>query len=365
MYNFWFAIEDNTSLLSLKKGIAGSEVNPVWFPAISQQKLPFPNLASAVSQAARRGSADALFYESSHQPLPPSGLVRRIPTLVSLDSAPAISPDNSDWTAPAGFVVWSEWAKAQLVQQSKIAPGRVLVARSGVDLGAWDTALNTFERARSHKTGLPARVRLLFMGDDFSGLGGETLLELLKDNPRLAESCELHLAVSRNTAATYFKSVSRPRNVQVHICAQPRHIPTELYVHADICVLPSHKPVSPSLVAKAMAAGLPIVASRIGGLPELVRDGQSGMLVEPGDQTGLVQALNTLVENPTRRQALGEGARSLAEAEFDAVSNTHKILTFMKQITAEARARTTGLAPDLRRFAVAPVSGDIHPNIEE
>lgn len=362
MYNLWFAVENSASLASLKKGIERSEVNPTWFPVTTRDDRPFANLPSVLSHAALRGGADALFYESQRQPLPPTGLTRRVPTLISLDSAPVLSK-GSDKATPAGFVVWSEWAKRQIVKQFEIAPSRVLVAHSGVDLANWDGALGAFERARARKTGLPERVRLLFVGDDFAGQGGEVLLDLLRNHPRLAESCELHLVVSRNTFATYLTRTLRPRYMHVYTYQQPRHEPTEFYLNADIFVLPSQKAVSPSLIAKAMAAGLPIVTTQVEGLTELVQDGKNGLVVEPGNQMELAQALQALIEDPARRFALGEGARRVAEAEFDATVNTNKILTFLKHITTEAR---TNLAPTLNfsRLGV-PVPQEIHPYIED
>jgi glycosyltransferase involved in cell wall biosynthesis len=363
MYNFWFAIEDHVSLLSLKKGVERSEVNAIWFPvAALQSGHPFNNLTPALSRALRRGRVDALFYQSQSRPLPPASLTHRLPTVVSLDCYPC---ENDEKVNPAGYVVWSEWARAEAIKSFKVEPGRVLVARSGVDLSGWDASLNNFERARANKTGLPAKVRLLFIADDFVGLGGEVLLDIMRHNPRLADSCEVHIVVNRSTASTYLKPAFLPRNVQVYTYGQPRHEPTELYAQADICVLPSQKPVSPSLIAKAMAAGLPVVATRLGGLPELVRDGQSGVLVEKGDTVGLVQALMALIDDPARRQELGEGARRVAEAEFDAAANAHKILTFMKQLTAEARAGSGQPARDLPYFPMAAIRPDAHPYFEE
>lgn len=336
MYNFWFAVEDSASLLSLRKGITRSEINATWFP-VSRLDSPFTNLVSALSKAAARGTVDALFYESARQPFPAASLMRRIPTLVSLDNVQAVSKLPGG-VLPAGFTVWSEWARAELIKQFKVAPNRVQVVRSGVDLANWDEALANFERARGDKAGLPPRVRLLFSGDDFAGLGGELLLDLFRHNPLLAQSCELHLVVTRNTAATYLHPALRPRNVHVHTLAQTRQAPTELFLNADIFVLPSLKPASPSLVAKALAACLPVVATKVGGLPELVHHEQNGLLVEPGDGPALVQALMGLIENPARRYTLGEESRRIAEAEFGAARNNHQIVTFLKQLAAEAPA---------------------------
>jgi glycosyltransferase involved in cell wall biosynthesis len=69
---------------------------------------------------------------------------------------------------------------------------------------------------------------------------------------------------------------------------------------------------SPLKVFEYMAAGLPVVASRIGQLAEIIRDGQTGVLVPPGDREALAQALYDLGENPEQRHQLGDAARATA-----------------------------------------------------
>jgi glycosyltransferase involved in cell wall biosynthesis len=65
-----------------------------------------------------------------------------------------------------------------------------------------------------------------------------------------------------------------------------------------------------------MAAGCAIVATRVGGVPDAVVPGETGLLVEPGDPKALAAALATLLGDPERRLALGRAARVRAEARF-------------------------------------------------
>lgn len=74
---------------------------------------------------------------------------------------------------------------------------------------------------------------------------------------------------------------------------------------------------SPLKVYEYLAAGLPVVSSAIGTLPEVLQDGRAGLLVTPGDVTELSTALATLVTDPDRRGELGRRARELAVAEHD------------------------------------------------
>jgi glycosyltransferase involved in cell wall biosynthesis len=90
----------------------------------------------------------------------------------------------------------------------------------------------------------------------------------------------------------------------------------ELLAGADVFVLSSDSEGLPMSVLEAMAAGLPVVASAVGGVPEAVRDGETGTLVPPGDSAALAHALRRLVSDPALRDRLGEAGRRRVEREF-------------------------------------------------
>ncbi len=69
-------------------------------------------------------------------------------------------------------------------------------------------------------------------------------------------------------------------------------------------------------ILEAMAAGLPVVASAVGGVPELVVDGETGLLVPPGDERALAAALARIVGDASLRTRLGAAGRARAEERF-------------------------------------------------
>jgi glycosyltransferase involved in cell wall biosynthesis len=87
-----------------------------------------------------------------------------------------------------------------------------------------------------------------------------------------------------------------------------------LYRAADLLLLTSDHEGTPNVVMEAMACGLPVVATRVGGVPEILQNGESGFLCDPADQDGLTNAVLKLIANPGLRTKMGAAARAFIEA---------------------------------------------------
>ncbi len=94
---------------------------------------------------------------------------------------------------------------------------------------------------------------------------------------------------------------------------------------ADIFALPSFAEGVPVVLMEAMATGLPVVATRIAGIPELVDDGQSGLIVPPGDAGAFAEALNALLDDAARRARMGEAGRNRVSAHFESSREAEKL----------------------------------------
>jgi glycosyltransferase involved in cell wall biosynthesis len=93
--------------------------------------------------------------------------------------------------------------------------------------------------------------------------------------------------------------------------------PRPLYAGADVVVVPSTRPDPlPNAALEAAAAGCCVVASRHGGLPEIIRDGETGLLVAPGDPLALADALRRLADDPDLGRRLGAAARADVSRRF-------------------------------------------------
>jgi glycosyltransferase involved in cell wall biosynthesis len=176
--------------------------------------------------------------------------------------------------------------------------------RSAIGAGPGDTVftlVGRINRWKGHSVFLDAAerfaaesesVRFLIVGDSFAGQ--ESLTEAV--DHRIESS---HALRGRTVRLSHVAEVGR------------------VYEASDVVVVPSIEPEPFGLVAaEAMAAGLPVIASRIGALPEVVDDDCTGLLVEPGDATSLVAAMRELYASPFRREKMGRKARKRFERCF-------------------------------------------------
>lgn len=220
-------------------------------------------------------------------------------------------------------VTWSHWARWSLIEDYGVAAELVDVVPPGTDLGVWRTATDS---APADDAG---KIRLLFVGGDFSRKGGRILLDVFARE--LAESCELHL-VTKAPVSDAGPGVFIHRDIAPN---SPRL--RSLLASADVFVLPTLGDVHSIASVEAMAAGLPVVASDIGAIDEVVVDEQTGFLVPPGDERALAQALQRLLDDDELRKQMGQRGRARAEALFDSAKNANRLLSICKSVSQRER----------------------------
>jgi glycosyltransferase involved in cell wall biosynthesis len=96
----------------------------------------------------------------------------------------------------------------------------------------------------------------------------------------------------------------------------------------------------PLAVLEAMAAGLPVVATAVGGLPNLIQDGKTGFLVPSGDENAMRDRLTALRDDLATARAVGERGRTLARARYSREQMVRRYLTLYAQLGADAGANT-------------------------
>jgi len=108
-----------------------------------------------------------------------------------------------------------------------------------------------------------------------------------------------------------------------------------LLAAVDLFALPSHQEAMPLALLEAMSAGLPIVATRVGGVPEAIEHDVHGLLVEPSRPESMAAALRRLMGDGALRRRLGEAARARFAAEFDSAIMVRRVEALYRSLTVE------------------------------
>jgi len=212
--------------------------------------------------------------------------------------------------AAAGLVAWSSWTKQSFVEDYGCREEDVAVIPPGIDLKAFSVG------DRNHE--LP---RMLFVGGDFERKGGALLLDVFRR--RFRGRAELILVTRGNVENE--PGISVHRDIQANSGKLQ-----ELYQSSDLFVLPTRADCYPLACMEALAAGLPIVATRVGGIPDMAQEGTTGHLIDVGDGAALGDALEALIADPARRRLMSERCRADAVHRFDARENARRLFEFVR-----------------------------------
>jgi glycosyltransferase involved in cell wall biosynthesis len=290
-------------------GLFGGEpVDAVW----SQVGLPL--LPFTLTRAARRHIPIFYTYDSTPRLLAEFGGHYRISNPSTLKGKLAARGNRLFFSRCHALIPWSRWAAASMISDYGADPTRVHVIPPGVDIRRWSPGATITPAARN-------RVQILFVGGDFERKGGPILLELYRKH--LKDSCDLHLVTRAPIDAASGIKVYRdfgPDDDRL----------LALYRSCDLLVVPTLADCFSMAAVEAMACGLPVVTSAVGGIPEIVQEGESGSLVAPGDRRELLQALQALIGDAALRRRWGVTGRLIAERRFDAARQSAEVLQMIE-----------------------------------
>lgn len=149
----------------------------------------------------------------------------------------------------------------------------------------------------------------------------------------------LHLIVAGGgDLLNHYKDMARNLNIapKVHFTGELAHrdLPS-VYAAADIVTLPSHlQEAFPLVLLEAMACGKPVIASQLPGVRSMVKDGENGLLAEPGDKTDLAKKIAVLVRNPTLRKEMGTQGRIIVETHYSWTALVAQIIQIYEEIVS-------------------------------
>jgi glycosyltransferase involved in cell wall biosynthesis len=270
-------------------------------------------------------------------------LLRRVPSVVSLDATnrqnayrlpqhrpgrmtpvllrPTMALERRVYDAATRVVAQSSWAATSLHEDYGIDADRVVIIPFGI------TVPPPPARPDTGAGGLP---RITFIGRSMDRKGGWRLLEVWRRHLRDR---------SRLTLVTLDAVASEP-GLEVRNDVRPGDGQAErLLAETDVFAFPTELDTFGYAAIEAMAAEVPVVATRTAGVPEVVEDGVTGLLVDVGDDEALTEALVALLDDPDRRRRLGTAGRRRVLERFDARVTTRALLEVLAEAVSDAGGR--------------------------
>jgi len=295
-------------------------------------------ISADLSMAAAAGSAQLVHSHTWYANLGGhlAAMLYGIPHVVTMHSLEVLRPWKaeqlgggytvSSWcervsaTSAAAVVAVSEGMRTDiLTAYPEISPERVRVIRNGIDTTEYRPDPDTRVLARYGID--PGRPYVIFVGRITRQKGVPVLLRAAS---ALTGEAQLVLAAGQADTPEQLAEVTALvdglRATRSGVFWIPEMLPKpdviQLLTHAAVFACPSvYEPLG-IVNLEAMACGTAVVGSRTGGIPEVVAEGETGLLVPPGEPEPLADALNALLRDPGRAQAMGQAGRKRAVAEF-------------------------------------------------
>jgi len=312
---------------------------PSWKEYWVHTPYAFDRLTAVAGEAIRRVRPDAvlqagvLFAPGRNAGLPYHLYVDHTRAIAErYESAPGLPPPlppDPEWRAreervyrgAATIFSMSEFAARSLVRDYGVDPSRVRVVGAGPNVAPREGEPGERRRAEAIRAaGAPV---ILFVGRNFAPKGGPEVVEAFRRVRRAHPGTRLWI-VSQGPVGPL------PDGAIFHGPLGPEPL-AALYTEASVFALPTLREAFGLAFIEAMAFGLPVVGTRIEAIPEIVEDGETGLLVPPRDPAALAAALSTLVADPARARQLGSAGRARAADRFGWDHAVARMLEVLRQ----------------------------------
>jgi glycosyltransferase involved in cell wall biosynthesis len=222
------------------------------------------------------------------------------------------------------------------IRQIHADPAKVDVIYNAVD---WDHLHRTVDRDTMRQSlGIPAAAAVVaVIGRLTEQKGHRYLLDALAHTPSLERA---HLVVAGDGdlgESLRDRAAALGLGSRVHFLGVRRDVGNLLHA-IDLFVLPSLWEGLPLALVLAMGAGVPVVSTRVGGVPEVVEDGRTGLLVPPGDAEALGHAVARLIGDPALARLLADTARAEVRPKFGVDSYVDSVVGLYDRLLRERAA---------------------------
>lgn len=221
-------------------------------------------------------------------------------------------------------------------------PGSISYSPNGLDPAISRTCSPDAARALRKARGIPQKAPLLLTLSRFVwGKAPESMPDIFSRVLAARPDCHYLIAGAGMAEDEGMGALLRERGLAEHVHLLGVQSPVApLFASADVFLLPSRVEGFPNAVMEALAAGLPVVASNVGGIPDLVRHGEDGFLHDASDLEGMARSVMALLDDAALRARLGAAGRQRIVEEFSLQKLGDRAIERYEELLAEAGARS-------------------------
>lgn len=236
---------------------------------------------------------------------------------------------------PHKIVTTSEYVRQYLISQN-IPQKKIIAVPTGVDMRIFNvgTAKNILRKE-------------LNIGDDADIIGTIAILRFKKGHHVFLKAAPEILKMFPKTIIVFAGDGPQEENIRNKIKELKltnnvfllglRHDIPNILKSLDIFVLPTLQESLPQSVMQAMAMGKPVIATRVGGVPEVVEDGVSGILVESENPNALSDGIISLLKNKERMKKMGDAGRKIVEGKYSVEAMVERMYNFYESLIRERK----------------------------
>jgi glycosyltransferase involved in cell wall biosynthesis len=235
------------------------------------------------------------------------------------------------------LVAVSGAVREQFARQTRLPAARIETIYNGIDVARFAT--RGMREAKRRELRWPDDQRVVLMVAVLRrGKGHDILFRAIPHLSRLVPGVKVKI-VGEGELSALLREQASELGDSVEFLGERADVP-DLLGAADALVLPSWNEALPTVLIEAGAASLPVVATNVGGAPEIVREGETGYLVEPGDAAAIADRLTRVLNDPPHSRTMGESARRRVTEIFSLERQAQHMVAVYKSVLAHRGVRS-------------------------
>ena len=247
-----------------------------------------------------------------------------------------------EWACLRNFctrvIAVSESTRRHHIKYGNIKHDRIVTLYNGIDLSVFDPLNETVRAQKRASLGIPSAATIFVTIAVLREPKG--IQYMLAAMPQILESepSARYLVVGDGPHGDVLKEFTRSHGLESHVTFTGQRTDIhEILAASDVFILPTLIDALPTVLIEAMSAGKAVIASNVGGVPEIVANGISGILIEPAEPLQLVESFLKLAQDKVQRDTMAKAGLKISHEKFDIKKQVEKLTELYGELIQHGR----------------------------